>query len=795
MHEAFLERVLSHATAWLLTYGIHSSVLLGGTWLVLRTKLVRSLATQDALWKTALLGALVTATLHSALDLPRWSVAEHGNRAPGEASASLAATRAVLDRAATRHGDRLARAEPLAHPALVTHAGARPRAGEPSLARPGLPWALVALVGWLATASLGLTRLLATRLRLRRHLGARRQVTDPRLSTLLERLCRDAVVGRPVRLSVSPLLATPIAYGRSEICVPPRALTELTARQQEAMLAHELAHLVRRDPAWRTVTSVLRSVFVFQPLNTVAARRIQALAELLCDDWAVQRTGRRLVLAQCLARVAGWIEEERPALPAPAMAQPGSNLVQRVRRLAAPTSEPARVHPRRTALAATALLLAVSCGMPTVSSSETRSFVSRCLSLLRGTTEEVASADRGQEPLGLQLVATSTTRFTDLLKNSGQQAGRPANQGCEHCEHCQRKAREERAGSAQATLDDQLEQLSRELEALVQRLDREAERLDRERPRPRGHGRPPAGRRTDGEARQWAEQLEAWAEESAKEWERASEEYEAQLEEWAEQYEAQWEQYEAEWERQEAEWEEAQEEWEEDEEDEREREAEEPEWVEEYEKSLEEWAKSQDEQWEEWADEYGQAWEEWAEQFEEAWKEHPGPDGQAWQQWLDTSDPRWNAWVEELGRFQDRRPGGDHADPYEALREQYRRAFRGRNCDHDCKRRCRNGCTHPDEDRPDDDSEDGPEPDPRDPFVRSWPGTLPPALANPLPMPTVRVPMPTVHVPLQTVHLPPLQTVRVPMPTLAVPQAAQPLPPSNARMPELFGGLDRRLDR
>src|SRR5260370_26555978 len=54
--------------AWLLTYLIHSTVLLGLAWLVTRRRRLEP-AASDLLWKVALLAGLVTGTIQSSLKL------------------------------------------------------------------------------------------------------------------------------------------------------------------------------------------------------------------------------------------------------------------------------------------------------------------------------------------------------------------------------------------------------------------------------------------------------------------------------------------------------------------------------------------------------------------------------------------------------------------------------------------------------------------------------------------------------------------------------------------------------
>jgi beta-lactamase regulating signal transducer with metallopeptidase domain len=98
--------------------------------------------------------------------------------------------------------------------------------------------------------------------------------------------------GRRVpRLTVAESAASPVVLGTSEICVPRRFLSDLTPEEQSGVLAHEVAHLVRRDPWWLLLAVTLESLFFFQPLNRLARVRLQDEAELLSDALAVR--GRR----------------------------------------------------------------------------------------------------------------------------------------------------------------------------------------------------------------------------------------------------------------------------------------------------------------------------------------------------------------------------------------------------------------------------------------------------------------------------------------------------------------------
>jgi beta-lactamase regulating signal transducer with metallopeptidase domain len=209
----------------------------------------------------------------------------------------------------------------------------------------------LALVIGLVRSWLALRRVLYGRIALRR--GA--------LADALGRLHARASGPRSVRLSMSPAIRVPLATGvvHPEIVVPSRAVSELAPAAQESMLAHELGHVVRRDPTWRLVLAVAQRVLFFQPLIGVASRRIAQHAEYLADAWAARHTAEPLALARCLTEIAAWLRSAPPppdslAL-ASSMAEPASILGRRVLRLVEPPPAPARRHGLALALVCAAV--------------------------------------------------------------------------------------------------------------------------------------------------------------------------------------------------------------------------------------------------------------------------------------------------------------------------------------------------------------------------------------------------------------------------------------------------------
>ncbi len=336
------------AASWLLTYAVHSTFFLGLAWLFGKLLGSRRLALQELVWRAAIVGGLLTASLQVALgvggafDLS--TIARTATPAIAESSSPL-----VLE-------------EQSATPVEPTTA-----TGIPSQGETGVAWPLLFVLLWVAGSAVCVVRVGRASLDLQRLLSDRLPVSGGPLAAALTRLIRLLPERPRVALSSSRALPLPIAVGirRPEICVPERALADLPPAQQEGLCAHELAHLVRRDPVWSMALAVIEGVLFFQPLNRVARRRLGEIAEFRCDDWAARSTGKRHDLAQCLATVAEW-NCGRSALPAASLLG-SSRLARRVRRLVSGDGDLDRIgRPRGAAVAAGALLLGLGMVLPGV---------------------------------------------------------------------------------------------------------------------------------------------------------------------------------------------------------------------------------------------------------------------------------------------------------------------------------------------------------------------------------------------------------------------------------------------
>jgi len=398
--------LLGTGSSWLLTYALHSTLLIGGAWLI--TRWIRTPVVRDTLWKSAMFGAVLTATAQVAAGYRpfagQWQVSLEDELASGilpvaapvadlefpeppVAAATPVETQPITMVSEYRRAD--ASAVDDVRPTTVVPMDERVSSAQSSptwttrvvaAARGGMShvnWSAVLIGIWLIGAGMGVARLIWARIRLGLCLRSRKPVRDPSLRRFVTGFSSMAGIRRPIDLTWSSVLAVPAAL-RSEVCLPKRALFEMNIAKHRSVIAHEVAHIARHDPAWFFMSLLIERVFFFQPLNRIARRRMQELAEYICDDWAMYRAGTKRSLAESLADVAGWLKGTQPIAMLPSAGQDTSQLVRRVERILETTTTPEAWMPKRSRVAAVfiglffvALLLpGVSCANAASASNE-----------------------------------------------------------------------------------------------------------------------------------------------------------------------------------------------------------------------------------------------------------------------------------------------------------------------------------------------------------------------------------------------------------------------------------------
>jgi beta-lactamase regulating signal transducer with metallopeptidase domain len=157
---------------------------------------------------------------------------------------------------------------------------------------------------------------------------------------------------RTIRVSESQTLPVPIAMGTDEVCLPSHFMSEGSSHDLEPIIAHEVAHLRRRDPLLQQLARLIAVVLWWQPLNMVVARRLKAVAELRADRLCSTVVGP-LRLARALLEFA---QQSNGVQPVGMPAFPAGLLRERIAQLIADARPQSLLRVRITACVA--LLLA-----------------------------------------------------------------------------------------------------------------------------------------------------------------------------------------------------------------------------------------------------------------------------------------------------------------------------------------------------------------------------------------------------------------------------------------------------
>lgn len=218
----------------------------------------------------------------------------------------------------------------------------------PAVANLALSWAVI--LGALVPSGFGLARTM------------KRVVRGRRLLAVLRRSARVAPSGSHAIVPSDAAFAVTAGLLSPQVYVTTGLLRDLDAPSQEAVLAHEDAHVRRRDPL-RKLLGELAAAFHLPRVRRMLLDDLSLACEEACDEDAAVDVGDRTVVAGALVAL-GRIVGRTPPWPAPLFARFGDDDI-RVRVLALlgpPKRRPAL--PSRTTIAVASLLLAAVAAAP-----------------------------------------------------------------------------------------------------------------------------------------------------------------------------------------------------------------------------------------------------------------------------------------------------------------------------------------------------------------------------------------------------------------------------------------------
>jgi uncharacterized protein (TIGR03435 family) len=315
-------------------------------------------------WEGTLIGlvtAIVLASMARASSQTRYAVAclamASMLAAPLATAYRLSALEAAGDRLSVADAGVPASTSPLTvHPApTATPPPATPQAR-------AIDTLLIVVCAWTMGVCVSVLRLLCGWWRIRRlhRTGLRGAVSS--LQPLVDRLARGIGLSFVVRVVDTALVDTPSVIGwlRPVILLPVAALASLTPAQVEAILAHELAHIRRRDYLINVLQTLAEALLFFHPAVWWVSRRIRTEREHCCDDMAVALCGDALGYAKALAHLASFQQTDSAPL---VTAASGGELLCRIKRLVDRAHNRPQPRANAGALALVALLLVVVGGV------------------------------------------------------------------------------------------------------------------------------------------------------------------------------------------------------------------------------------------------------------------------------------------------------------------------------------------------------------------------------------------------------------------------------------------------
>lgn len=251
------------------------------------------------------------------------------------------------------------------------------------------------LVGFAAVTGLLLVvieiwRLIATL----RRIQMLRTTTDESLARVVADVCSALGHRFSIRIAIDPRLVGPRAaslFGRT--IVLPQHYCEWPETTLNAVIAHEVVHLARRDDAWLLLWRLLAKAYWFLPWMHWLPGRFLDAAEASCDDRASEACRDGVAYCEALAVAASATPasrrtDERELTKYPgAMAAISHGLLARVRRFLAPRRQDLDTHALYWAMLGVLVILPVLTSVQLTGAPETSSFLARVIAVPTISTE------------------------------------------------------------------------------------------------------------------------------------------------------------------------------------------------------------------------------------------------------------------------------------------------------------------------------------------------------------------------------------------------------------------------
>jgi beta-lactamase regulating signal transducer with metallopeptidase domain/uncharacterized GH25 family protein len=199
------------------------------------------------------------------------------------------------------------------------------------------PWQTWALGTWLMGSILMLIRMAMTMVGARQLRRQCCRLEQGDILELVESLCTQMHITRPVPVFVSEHLSVPGVIGCiwPTLLLPVSVTTGIPTEDLKAILSHELNHIKRYDYLVNVFQMVIEALLFFNPMIWWISRQIRIEREACCDAASIALTGQRLKYAEVLVAWTARLRENALASGVTGFAgqENSSTVVDRIKRI------------------------------------------------------------------------------------------------------------------------------------------------------------------------------------------------------------------------------------------------------------------------------------------------------------------------------------------------------------------------------------------------------------------------------------------------------------------------------
>lgn len=160
-------------------------------------------------------------------------------------------------------------------------------------------------------------------------------ITDRSINEVFKKIYDSSHLQKIVKLASSASIDMPCTLGHIKpiIFLPVSIINQLTVEETYAVIAHEMAHILRKDYLQNLIISFIEIIYFFHPSVWWFSSTLKSLREQCCDEIAVQLGAEKIALSKALVQL-----EEQQASPLLAMAFSHKHqLLNRIQRLFNPS--------------------------------------------------------------------------------------------------------------------------------------------------------------------------------------------------------------------------------------------------------------------------------------------------------------------------------------------------------------------------------------------------------------------------------------------------------------------------